>query len=37
MKVRFFNTIQDIYNNIGITHCNRGSYDKGLPFLLKAE
>ncbi|CDW81364.1 kif1-binding protein homolog [Stylonychia lemnae] len=37
LKIRYFNTIQDIYNNIGITYCNRGSHEKGIPYLLKAE
>eukprot|EP00347_Sterkiella_histriomuscorum_P007379 403349164 len=37
LKIRFFNTIQDIYNHIGITHCNRGSHEKGIPYLSKAE
>ena len=28
--------IQDLYNHIGINHCNRGSHEKGIPFLEKA-
>jgi hypothetical protein len=25
-----------MYNHLGITHCNRGSHEKGMPFLQKA-
>lgn len=37
LKVRFFNIIQDLYNNLGIVHCNRDCHDKGIPYLIKAE
>lgn len=37
IKVRFFNNIQDIYNNLGIIHCNRDTQDKGIPYFVKAE
>jgi hypothetical protein len=26
-----------MYNHLGITHCNRGNNEKGLPFLTLAE
>lgn len=32
----YLDTLQDLCNHLGITHCNRGSYEKGLPFLEKA-
>jgi hypothetical protein len=36
-KLRFFNTIQDIYNTFGIIYCNNGKVNTALPFLMKAE
>ena len=29
--------IQDIYNHLGIIHCNRENQKKGLPYFAKAE
>ena len=37
LKIRFLNVVQDLYNNLGIVHCNRDAHDKGIPYLLKAE
>lgn len=32
----YLNLLQDLYNHLGITHCNRGKNDSGLPYLEKA-
>ena len=36
-KIAFCNTIQDIYNHMGIIHCSRDNHSKGLPYFAKAE
>ncbi|TNV82669.1 hypothetical protein FGO68_gene10000 [Halteria grandinella] len=36
LRDKHLNTLQDIYNHIGITHCNRGNHEKGMPYLQKA-
>jgi tetratricopeptide (TPR) repeat protein len=33
---QYVNLMQDLYNHLGITHCNRGKNETGLPFLEKA-
>jgi predicted component of type VI protein secretion system len=33
---RFTTVLQDLYNHLGITHCNRGKNEAGMPFLEKA-
>lgn len=37
LRSRQLNLLQDMYNHLGITHCNRGNNEKGLPFLTRAE
>jgi len=37
VKFLHINMIQDIYNNLGIIHCNRDNHKKGLPYFTKAE
>jgi hypothetical protein len=32
----FIPLMQDLYNHLGITHCNRGKNEEGMPFLEKA-
>ena len=37
LKLRYINSIQDIYNHLGIIHCTKEQYKEGLPSLAKAE
>lgn len=37
VKILHVNMIQDIYNNLGIIHCNRDNHKKGLPYFVQAE
>ena len=32
----FTSVVQDLYNHLGITHCNRGKNEEGMPYLEKA-
>jgi len=37
LKIRYINIIQDVYNHIGIIHCNKDRFSLGLPYLAKAK
>ena len=37
LSQRFVNLYQDMQNHLGITYCNRGSHEKGVPHLESAK